>query len=574
MNDTVQGKGRDAQSFVDAYPGAALIVLTNGDVVAANAKGHSLRNLIAARHLPDLDSLITRAAMSQAVAVGSISLKSQGGEVVIELTIVPVAVQAPVAATDDADQPTSHAGPFYAVLARDMTMERNLRSALVESRQRYKDLVEVSSDFSWEVASDGTFAFVTPRGALGYSAEELVGRTPTDFVIDPENYAPVPFLTQKPLDEVEMWMTQSNGEAACVVISALPLIDSDGVWRGARGVCRDVTEERERERALTAARHREQLLNYVVSTVRDEVEPTNMLMAAATATARALGAKGCRIYRIESNGKTALAAEFRDIQGIGDDSRYVTQLSGLAEGETLEEQVGDARVLGAATHYRQGANGAICIWRVGNEEWGADHHILIGDVANQLGIANEQITNHERILTMSRTDAMTGMLNRRAFFEEELPRRLQRLERDKLGAALMYVDMDNFKRVNDVHGHQTGDEAIMALRDLLEEHSRPGDVMARLGGDEFAVWLDAIPPETVRTRAENLIAASKMLARYSGDDAHPLGVSIGVALYDPVRRESLDVLVQRADEAMYHVKNDGKGGFAIASDQGQPLISG
>jgi len=61
-------------------------------------------------------------------------------------------------------------------MARDMTMERNLRTALVESRQRYKDLVEVSSDFSWETNVNGEFIFVSPKGALGYQAEELINK--------------------------------------------------------------------------------------------------------------------------------------------------------------------------------------------------------------------------------------------------------------------------------------------------------------------------------------------------------------------------------------------------------------
>ena len=125
-----------------------------------------------------------------------------------------------------------------------------------------------------------------------------------------------------------------------------------------------------------------------------------------------------------------------------------------------------------------------------SEAWDDDHRLMLTDVANQLGIANEQIANHERIVALSRTDSMTGLLNRRAFYEEELPRRISRLERANQTASMFYVDMDNFKRVNDVHGHQAGDEAILFLRDMLINFSRPGDLIARLGGDEFAMWLD------------------------------------------------------------------------------------
>ncbi len=74
-------------------------------------------------------------------------------------------------------------------------MERNLRTTLVESRQRYKDLVEISSDFSWEVDKDGKFIFVSPQGALGYKPDELIGREARDLVIDPEEFMPFPFTT-------------------------------------------------------------------------------------------------------------------------------------------------------------------------------------------------------------------------------------------------------------------------------------------------------------------------------------------------------------------------------------------
>ena len=87
-------------------------------------------------------------------------------------------------------------------------------------------------------------------------------------------------------------MRRKDGSTACMILSCVPLIAKDGEWRGARGVARDVTRDREREAALTRARNREQLLNYIVSTIRDELEPHNMLEAAATATARALVAAG------------------------------------------------------------------------------------------------------------------------------------------------------------------------------------------------------------------------------------------------------------------------------------------
>jgi diguanylate cyclase (GGDEF)-like protein len=338
--------------------------------------------------------------------------------------------------------------------------------------------------------------------------------------------------------------------------------DAAGHWHGARGVCRDLTQDREREAALGRARQREQLLGYIVGNIRDEVDPSNMLTAAASATGRALGAAGSRIYRRGSDKRIKIGAYYGGEAPDGLDD-FVATHPGDKGVETVA--LGGASVLIAPTTYRNEVNGAVTMWRTKEREpWDDDHRLLIHDVANQLGIANEQLANHERIVMLSLTDGMTGLLNRRAFFEEELPRRFMRLQRNKQSAALLYVVMDNFKKVNDVHGHQVGDEAILALRDLMREYSHAGDEIARLGGDEFAVWLDNISPEAAAKRAETLIKASERLKKYSGMPEYPLGISVGIALYDPATDETLESLTARADEAMYAIKRAGKGGFRVA----------
>lgn len=546
------------QALIDGFPGAAVLIGVDGAVVAANARAAGLQALIQHNAAPDINTLIETTRKNRMIAVGAVTLKSAKGEIVLDITVVPAGVDGELV-----------------VMARDLTMERNLRTALVDSRQRYKDLVEVSSDFSWEVSTDGKFTFVTPKGALGYTAEELVGKKAEAFVISPEEFSPLPFVSDRPLDDVEVWMRGKDGSTACVLVSCVPLITSENgadKWKGTRGVCRDVTEERENESALARARHREQHLNYIVSTIRDELEPHNMLNAAAAATARALGMAGCRIYRRNERGAFTVAAEYGNVEGL---KELDSALESMKAGENVIELTIDKwQVLATPTNYRHAVNGALSMWKPADgQPWENDHHILIRDVANQLGIANEQISNHERIVNLSRTDGMTGLLNRRAFYEEELPRRVARLERNREKAALFYVDMDNFKAVNDVHGHQVGDDAIMFLRDLLMEMSRPGDVIARLGGDEFAMWLDGVTPQVSENRAGRLIEASKTLRKFSGSPEKPLGVSVGVAIFDPKDNEPLEDLLARADAAMYAVKKAGKGGFQMAVPAGTPLAA-
>jgi len=544
------GKANEDEVLVAGYPGAAIIVSPTCEVLRANPQGAGLETLISHGAAPEIRDLVSKAYGVTTIAAGSVVLQSSKGQITLELTVLPI----------DAER--------LLVLARDLTMDKNLRSALIESRQRYKDLVEVSSDFSWETSIDGKFMFVSSRGAVGYTSEELIDHDVAEFVVDAEKSIPLPFLSTRPLADVEIWLKSKTNETACMMLSCVPLfVQRDGkeVWSGTRGVCRDVTAERQSEAALSRARHREQVLSYIVSMIRDELEPENMLTAAATAVTRALGVSGCRIHRQIALDSYAVATEYGN---PGADDALEKEIHNLRADSGVSSFEADGwRLLTVATQYRKVINGAISIWRpIGDDDWDNDFPILLSDVANQLGIANEQIANHERIVALSRTDSMTGLLNRRAFFEEELPRRVARLKRNQETAALFYVDMDNFKLVNDVRGHQVGDDAIMMLRDVMIECSRPGDVIARLGGDEFAMWLDGIPADATPSRAENLMKACAKLREFSGAEDKPLGLSIGVALYNPSTQESFQDLVSRADQAMYDVKKAGKGGYLIASE--------
>ena len=524
------------------YPGPALVLDRQGHVLAVNPRAESLVEAIEDDLLPSLPLLLLPGPQPRQPVVESLPVVG-GGQVFMELIPVPL--------NND----------LVLLLGRDVTLERNLRAALVESRQRYKDLVEISSDFAWETGPDGCFAFVSPKGALGYASEDLVGRRPEALLL---HQGPISggsvFAADQALVDVEVWMRDAHGHEACVLTSARPLVDETETWQGARGICRNVTEQRQRDAALLRANNRERLLTYVVRTLRDELDPADMLRAAADATGRALHATGCQIFRRSSdNSSLILAAQFGqcgDHQGVID--RLLSQ-------DQAEDKLPGWHVLASATRYRNATNGAICLWRAGERAaWGDDERLLIEDVANQVGLANEQITNHERILLLSRTDALTALFNRRAFFEE-VGRRHQRLAKGTHAAALIYCDLDNFKWVNDVHGHQVGDEALLKLREILAHHTRPTDLLARLGGDEFAIWLDGADEDIVSDRCRIILQASKELAAFSGSPDRPLHLSLGAAVFHPQSGEALDELLARADGAMYQVKRDGKGAWRLAS---------
>ena len=534
-------------SILDSSPLPILIADASGLARSCNAAADEVVNMLDSPGGGPLKDLIARAARDNAALSEKVKLTGPKGEVQYEVKVIPIG-----------------RGDGVLVIAGDVTLDRALQTALVDSRQRYKDLVEISSDFAWETGSDGAFVFVSPRGALGFVSDELVGRNPDVFLLDPVEIAGgSPFKTQTLVDGVEVWMRQSDGRPACLSASAAPLLDTEGNWIGARGVCRDITEMRERDAALARARNRERMLTYIVRTFRDEVDPEKMLAVAAQGIARGLSADGCQIFHaewdMEKDRRRPLApASSYGVTG-GEDLAQSLE-SGLAGGaEFLELSLGAHEILSAATHFQRRVNGAVCLHRrAGKGAWSDDDRILIGDIANQIGIAIEQIFNHMRIIEISRTDPLTGLYNRRAFFEE-LGRHFVRLAVDRKHGALMYLDLDNFKAVNDKFGHKKGDEVLIRLRDILVTRTRPTDLISRLGGDEFALWLDGADSVVAEQKARDLLSACSDLHRFSAAPDKPLEMSIGIAVHDPLHdAETQEEMIHRADEAMYAAKQAGR----------------
>jgi len=164
---------------------------------------------------------------------------------------------------------------------------------------------------------------------------------------------------------------------------------------------------------------------------------------------------------------------------------------------------------------------------------------------------------------LARTDALTGLPNRRAFLER-VSDELARSRRASAPVCIAYLDIDNFKRLNDQSGHSAGDEFLRAVAQAIRETVRASDVAARLGGDEFAVLFTDAKRGAVEPLAHRLLAQLKTLG-----DRHPgleLGASIGMAWFDKAP-DGAEELLQRADRAMYEAKTGGKHRFTLwASD--------
>lgn len=451
------------------------------------------------------------------------------------------------------------------LLGRDVSVDRNLRSALVDSRQRYRDLVEISADLAWETDADGKFAFVSPHGGFGWSADELIGRRADGFLVTlPGATVDSPFQTREPRQEMEITFRRADGAEARLETAAAPLFTPEGDWAGARGVCRDVTADRMRDVELARISVRQRLTAHIMRAIRDETDPDKMLAIAAEAVFRGGNADGCSVYRILPGTGMSLAAAIGTPVPDAIFEEMREEITASREPVIAEYDTG--AVLAHQLSHHHEINGAVMLWRIGGSaEFSDEDGQLIGQISDQLGIALHQAAAHQHLERLSTTDAMTGLLNRRAFDHAVSVR----LEADNgIPGVLTYVDLDNFKKVNDTKGHQVGDQALIHLSDILKRQARPGDLVARLGGDEFALWMEGAGADEAPARAEWILETGKELLQYSGAPEFPVGLSIGMAVFAPASGESREQLIERADAVMYEIKHGGKGWYRLAPPAG------
>ncbi|GAB1483774.1 hypothetical protein MASR2M78_25900 [Treponema sp.] len=169
-----------------------------------------------------------------------------------------------------------------------------------------------------------------------------------------------------------------------------------------------------------------------------------------------------------------------------------------------------------------------------------------------------------KVSRIANHDGLTGLPNR-LLLGELLEKAISLSSRTKKTLALLYMDLDDFKPINDLHGHAVGDQALIAVAARLKQALRASDVVARVGGDEFiALVADVEDEKAAELVAKKLVDAFNEPINLDGKQCK-LGLSIGIALY-PGDAQKSDELIRRADEAMYIVKRSGKRNYMFYSE--------
>jgi diguanylate cyclase (GGDEF)-like protein/PAS domain S-box-containing protein len=405
-----------------------------------------------------------------------------------------------------------------------------------------------------QVDRNGCVVYINPVGEqlLGYRSEDIAGlsahgllhRAGEDSKCSNENCA---LTTVSPRGvgsrEVSDWLRKKDGTLATVEYTSSPLVQY-GVVNGGVVVFRDVSERSRMERALRDSEERYRNLVEKSGGLIFIHDMKGTLLAANEAAAEALG------YTVdELRGKNLsqmVPAEFG--------SKLEWYLTAVAE---WNSHSGLMRMLTS--------EGEEVVWSYSNRvvsDFGAEPYVLghAHDVTAQI-IMEEALKVNEGKLqaalesekNLSRVDFLTGIPNRRMFYQA-LTLEGKRSRRYGRAVTLVYIDVDNFKLLNDHYGHATGDELLKIIGSILEGSVRSTDMAARLGGDEFAILL----PETDEQSAGVIVAKLRQnLQSAIAPKGWPVTFSFGVVTF-PIALDSTEDMIKRADEFMYEAKRGGK----------------
>lgn len=278
--------------------------------------------------------------------------------------------------------------------------------------------------------------------------------------------------------------------------------------------------------------------------------------------------------RRHSAGMVLTEQAFAHEMKIVKSSRYVNADDPLTDPRTAGyvepyiKPLGITSMLDVAIRASDQNFGLLCFEHVGKpHHWTDDEIGFACQLADKIGIAvisGIRRRAEEQIRHTARHDGLTGLANRKVFIEG-LEQAIARAERSEKSFAVLYLDLDHFKDVNDTLGHPIGDALLCAAADRLRRCVRKTDLVARFGGDEFAILTEGLSdPADVADLAGKIIAALKEPYSISGNDIRS-GASVGIAVWEPGDKDP-ELILSNADIALYRAKSEERGSYRFFTE--------
>lgn len=376
----------------------------------------------------------------------------------------------------------------------------------------------------------------------GYSREELIGSNHRILKsgLQDKNFYKSMYRT---ITRGEMWQGEicnraKDGSIYWLSITIVPQLDLRNQIVQYYSIRTDITEKKQSQIEI---QQREEKLSAILNNVSDGIHIVSQqgkIVECSLSFARMLGYSKDEVLQLA----------IWDIDPLVTQAEIISQLNVLKEpllfqrkhhrkdGSTLDVEVTVSSI------YLKGERLSCCSSR---------------DISKRLKAQRE-------VELLARTDQLTGVANRHKFIEY-FDHLLKIASRQGKSLFLAYVDLDDFKFINDNFGHAIGDAVLKHVASLLQLYCRNYDLVSRLGGDEFSVLIYDIEINRVKVFAENILTALKENPLLHEDSVVPIGLSIGLSRF-PNHGNDIEALMKTADAALYQAKHNGKGSYVLFGD--------
>ncbi|MDP9024174.1 MAG: diguanylate cyclase [Candidatus Eremiobacteraeota bacterium] len=474
------------------------------------------------------------------------------------------------------------------VIARDLVALKSAELSLGQNQERFRSLFEFHPDSILALKADGKVSRVNLalESTTGFFNEKVVGKPWTEIVA-PENYAVAEEAFREAMrgesSEVDCLFLDRLGNRIDMQIKLVPLLVGSQI-EGAYVIAKNVEAQRAAERAIVEQSERIRSLYMVAAGGGSTAEQIDRTLELGCAT---FGFEFGYLTRIDEEALTLLnvAGPRHTIQPGMVFPRGMVISSHLgAEHETIFIPNLDVPPW-KETIKRLGhpwKSYFALLLRVHNKPFGsivfADRATRSGSLADAdrdlaqlmgvfIGAAIERSEHEKRVEQLAFHDALTGLPNR-VLFDDRIRQTLATARRYDRGFAVMYLDLDNFKSVNDDLGHPSGDLLLRSVADRLRQTLRESDTVARFGGDEFVVLQPIVNgPTDTSDMARKIVSAMQVPFDLSGV-MRTIRTSIGISLF-PNDGAEIETLMDNADKALYRAKRTGRNRWVFFNEEEQ-----
>jgi diguanylate cyclase (GGDEF)-like protein/PAS domain S-box-containing protein len=446
----------------------------------------------------------------------------------------------------------------YGKITRDLTERRAQDNAILEREQLVTGVLAAATEYSIIGTNLDGIITIFNTGAecmLGHRAEEMVGvHTPalmhdaSEVAARAEELGIAPgfevlvAVARRGEAETRQWTyVRKDGSRLPVELTVTAVLDEHRQPRGFIGIASDVSERRRAEDALRAAEERFRRAFHDA--------PVGLAITAASPDAQGqyldVNKAMCELTGYDRESMLGMTSE--SLTHPSDIDRNVEIIGELLSGR-IDRYQGEKRYVRATGEVIEASVGVSLV----RDSGGRPLHFITQ--AEDVGARNR----YERQLQhMANHDPLTGLFNRTRL-EEALDAHVARVRRYKAVGALLMIDLDHLKQVNDRLGHNAGDEVLLSVARILQSRVRDTDVLARLGGDEFAVLMTEggeVEAQILATDLSDLVRRRSVV--HEGGTPGGMTASIGISLFDDRQNLRADDILVEADTAMYTAKQDG-----------------